>query len=190
MLNTVESLLRLDDELLARAYTLYAHVFEEINELAAQRHLLTHAEFSDVATDPRIIKLLAYDGTGNLNGIATITNTLEAWPLISPPFYRRLFPNHYARQAIWYVGFVGVRPRTPHVFRALVSELFTHVRSNDGVVAMDFCTFNQDVLDMPHRTLAMLKGWHEGSRVQKMDAQTTWLYEFDGPAPAAAATQP
>lgn len=190
MLNTVESLLRLDDELLARAYTLYAHVFEEINELAAQRHLLTHAEFSDVATDPRIIKLLAYDSTGNLNGIATITNTLEAWPLISPPFYRRLFPNHYARQAIWYVGFVGVRPRTPHVFRALVSELFTHVRSNDGVVAMDFCTFNQDVLDMPHRTLAMLKGWHEGSRVQKMDAQTTWLYEFDGPAPAAAATQP
>lgn len=178
---TVEPLLVLDDETVREeCYEMYAEVFAEVNALAAQRHLLTHTEFSDVAWDSRITKLLARDREERLVGVACVTNVLEAWPLLSAPFYARHFPDHYARNAIWYVGFVGVRPRKPHVFRDLVADLYAIVSSNDGLVGMDFCTFNEESRNLPNATRAILTRWNEQTEMLRMDTQTTWVYRFDG----------
>lgn len=176
----VELLLVLDEPVLEECYLMYAEVFEEINALAAQRHLLTYDEFCDIAKDSRITKLVARDGDGRLVGIACVTNVLEAWPLLAAPYYQRHFPDHYTRQAIWYVGFLGVLPRRSHVFRGLVEVLYDIVNSNQGLVGMDFCTFNEDFRNLPSVTRNVLLRWNEQTQMLRMDSQTTWVYRFDG----------
>lgn len=179
---TVEHLTVLPSPLEEQCYDLYAEVFADINQLAAQRHLLTGDEFYDVALDDRITKLVARDGTGELVGIGAVTNVLEAHPLVSAPYYARLFPDHYGRKALWYVMFVGVRPRAPHVFRAIVERLYALTMSvgGDGVALMDFCSFNEEARKLPEATEKMLSRWDPNTERVRLDAQTTWGYRFDG----------
>jgi hypothetical protein len=91
------------------AWSLYVQLFTEVDELAAQRHLMTYDEFAEVYHDPRVLKFYEFD-RGSLIGMSVLTQHLDAWPLISPRFFARRWPAHYSRQAIWYVGFVGVLP--------------------------------------------------------------------------------
>jgi hypothetical protein len=176
----------LDDDTGAEAWSLYEATFTQINELAAQRHLMTLDEFYAVARDKRIRKFIAHDGTlDRMVGLSTITNDLEAWPLISPPYFRKNWPDHYAREAVWYIGIVGVHPNWPgaHVFSALIKAMSPLVFESDGLAVMDFCAWNEDLRQMPRVTTALLKRLYPvGSNVQgeRVDAQSTWVYRFDG----------
>lgn len=176
---TVKPMLDLPAPVRDATYAMYAETFADINEMAAQRHLMTAAEFREVAADHRVRKLLARNTADELLGVATVTNVLEAMPLVSPPFYRRHYPNHYARQAVWYVGFVGVRPRAPHVFRAIVSDLYACTMSNQGVAVMDFCEYNETVVDIPGKTFKLLRQWNPNTRLHRVDRQSTWVFSFD-----------
>src|SRR5688572_31979472 len=102
------------------AHALYVKLFTPINALAAQRHLMTPPEFYGVANDERISKYLAYAGD-ELVGMSTLLNDLTAWPLLSPEFFRRRFPDEYAAGEIWYVGFVCAD--LAGVFRQLVTDM-------------------------------------------------------------------
>ena len=174
----------LGDLTAVKAWVMYEEVFAPINEMAAQRHLMTEAEFKEVAADQRIRKFLAYDHEGHLVGISTITNDLDAWPLISPPYFRLNWPDRYEREAIWYIGFVGARAvEGENVFAALIEAMSPLVFDSDGITAMDFCSYNEDVRQMPRATRALLKRLHpspwavEGRQV---DTQATWVFRFDG----------
>lgn len=169
-------------------YVMYADVFAPINVQAAQRHLLTGDEFRAVATDARISKYLAYEG-GGLVGMSTLLNDLDAWPLLSPAYFRNLFPEHYEANQIWYVGFLGARPEAVHVFAGLVGEMFPRVRG--GITAMDFCTWNV-LRNLPRVTLLMLLRLDKNAQFALLDAQSTYAYRFDGlgfPAVPVAARQ-
>lgn len=182
----IEPLKVIPHPLAEQCYELFADVFADIDQLAAQRHMLTAEEFAVVAADSRVEKLLAYNPAGELVGIGAVTNVLEAHPLVSPRFYARMFPEQYARGALWYVMFVGVRPRELHIFRAIVEQLYAFTTSNNGVAMMDFCTFNDDMRGLPQATESILKRWDPGTLRMKLDSQTTWGFRFDGgghPAP-------
>ena len=169
----------LPPHLVDKVYDMYAEVFEEVDALAAQRHLVTRAEFGVIAADPRVAKYLAYEGDGSLVGISTITNDLQAWPLASPAYYARHFFDHYDRSAIWYIGFVGARPGNPHVFSALVGHMYPQVVDSDGLAVMDFCTFNVE-RKLPERTYVMLLRMNPATQVSRLDEQVTYVYRFDG----------
>jgi hypothetical protein len=161
------------------ARTLYSDLFTGINTLAAQRHLMTDAEFAEVFYDPRILKFYVHDDAGDLAGMSVLTQDLTAWPLISPPYFARHWPEHHERQAIWYVGFVGVRPTHPHGFRELVNGMYPYVKANRGIAIMDFCSLNTDRKRLPAITLKLLTWMNPTAGMQSIDSQNFVLYHFD-----------
>lgn len=176
---TVEAHPQLNPILRAAAYELYEDRFTHINTLAAQRHLLTRPEFEDIAADRRITKYLAYDEDGRLVGISTLLNDLAAWPLLSPPYFARVFPDHYARQALWYIGFLGAAEDAVHVFSGLVGAMYPSVRANDGIALMDFCTANIK-RGLPRVTTLMLMRLDPAVQMTMLDQQSTMAFRFDG----------
>ena len=161
------------------AFALYAAIFSEINTLAAQRHLMTVDEFSAVYRDPHVLKFYVHDDTGDLAGIAVLTQDLDAWPLISPQYFARRWPEHYSRRAIWYVGFVGVLPGRAHGFRELVANMYTHIISNNGIAVMDCCTYNVTRRRLPAATLKLLGWLNPHADVETADTQSFFVYRFD-----------
>ena len=161
------------------AWTLYANIFAEVNNLAAQRHLMTSAEFHAIYHDPRVLKFYTRDEAGGLAGMSVLTQDLDAWPLISPTFFARRWPDHYARKAIWYVGFVGVAPNGLNGFRDLVGKMYPHVIGNAGVAVMDFCTYNVTHRRLPAVTLKLLSWVNPAAAMETVDAQQFVVYTFD-----------
>jgi hypothetical protein len=165
-------------ERLEGAWELYADAFEELRAVAVQRHLMRRTEFDEVMADDRVEKYLAYDGE-RLVGLATVTNDLNAMPLISPDYFAHRWPNHYAQRRIWYLGFIAIQldQRGGAVRALLVDRLWQPVRANRGVAALDICARN-DGLGLPraiHRALELLSPDVVATR---LDAQVYWAYEL------------
>jgi hypothetical protein len=163
------------------AWALYVDLFTEVDELAAQRHLMTPAEFADVYADEDVLKFYAVDDKGTPIGMSVLTRRLEAWPLISPRFFARRWPELYQRQAIWYIGFVGVLPKHVHAFRQLVSDMYPFVIGTAGVAVMDFCTYNVTARRLPEVTLRLLGRLNPAAGMHVLDTQSFVLYHFDQP---------
>lgn len=164
---------------LDEAWTLYASVFAEVNQLAAQRHLMTADEFAGVYHHRQVRKFYVHDA-GELAGMSVLTQHLDAWPLISPAYFARRWPEHYQRHAIWYVGFVGVAPHHPHAFRELVGDMYAHIIGNDGIAVMDFCVYNMTRRRLPEITLKLLSTINPATTLETADAQEFVVYRFDG----------
>lgn len=163
-------------------WAFYRDTFAEINTLAAQRHLLYESEFHDLCADDRVAKFLAHD-KGILIGFSTITNNLRAWPLISPEYFERRYPDRYRRRAIWYIGIVGVAPGNPGVFYDLIADMYPRVIHSDGMFVQDFCAFNVDTRRLPALTRRVVAALNPAAHLELADTQTFWVGDFDGARP-------
>src|SRR4051812_43927039 len=177
-----------DEDLHSAAWRLYQDAFDELNTLAVQRHMMFPSEFDEVMRDSRVSKYLALTDEGHLCGIATYTNDLDAVPLIAPQYFERHWPEHYAARKIWYIGFVAVHPQAQgrHMFRQMVEEMYVVAATQNGLVGIDICTYNDEVRNMSHIFRSMVERLTANMRFQKIDQQSYWLYEFP-PEEAAAA---
>src|SRR5437667_6161176 len=137
----------LHESLLEEAWTLYHEAFRELNAYAVQRHLMYRNEFDEVMRDSRVEKYLCLDDGGALCGLSTFTNDLDAVPLISPPYFERRWPQHYADRRIWYVGFMAVSAtgRAANAFVELIESMYLVAATQNGIVALDMCRFNDEV---------------------------------------------
>ena len=160
------------------AWALYHAAFEELNARAVQRHLMYPSEFDDVMHDRRVQKYLCFGDNGELTGLATYTNHLDALPLISPQYFARRWPRHYAERRIWYIGFIAVSQAGRS--RALVEmvELMYAKVAGDGIVGLDVCTYNADGHHMARSIAAFMRRLSSDVRIEKADEQSYWLYEF------------
>lgn len=171
------------------AWLFYLRTFDRIDELAAQRHLMTQDEFDHVALDPRVQKYLAVSDGGRLVGMSTITNDLDAWPMVSPRYFAKHWPDRYERRAIWYIGFVGVsrEGRREHAFRELITTMYPQVADSDGMTVMDYCAYNADVMNMPGVTIKLLQSINPTATGGRIDTQGFYAYEFaPGSGPGTA----
>jgi hypothetical protein len=165
--------------LIGAAWEMYEATFQEINALAVQRHMMTYEEFVAVMADGRVIKYLVLGENHAVLGMSLLTNDLEAWPLISPAYFEKHWPEHYREQTVWYVGFVAVAPgQSAALFPALIAKMYEPVRDTHGVAVMDFCTYNVGVRRLPAATQAILRRLHSTARGSEIDAQSFWLWEF------------
>jgi hypothetical protein len=171
---------RVQEDLIEDAWTLYYEAFKELNALAVQRHLMFRSEFDEVMSDERVQKYLAIDDDGALRGLSTYTNDLDAVPLISPAYFERRWPRHYAERRVWYVGFVAVQDdgRAAMAFGELVEAMYLVLAAQNGIVAMDFCRHNDAERRMPRVVRLMLHRLSGDVRAERMDEQQYWLYEF------------
>jgi hypothetical protein len=168
-------------DMLRESWRTYSAAFEEVNALAVQRHLVTYDEFVDLWHDARIEKWTARDDDGALIGLGVQTADLDAWPLISPAYFERRWPDLYAERKIWYVGFVCTRqqPAAPidtfaHIIRAMSAE----TRAAGGISVMDYCTanINRGLPKGAGRILARAgEVWFD-----RIDEQAFYAYDFGG----------
>jgi hypothetical protein len=174
----------LPDILIDDAWQLYHNAFQELNALAVQRHLMYRDEFDGVMRDTRVKKYLCLDDNGMLCGIASFTNHLDAVPLISPQYFQRRWPQHYAERRIWYVGFVAVHRdgRAVNAFVELVEAMQLVVALQNGVVGLDVCRYNDEARSMSRAVGLLVRRITPGVRVERADEQSYWLYEFPSAA--------
>ncbi len=159
------------------AWTFYRETFAEINTLAAQRHLMRHDEFTEVMTDGRITKYVLSEENDALLGLGTSTNDLSAWPLISPAYFERMYPEQYAAGKLWYIGFIGVRDGVRGGFAAMLEAMSAPQRRVAGVALMDYCAFNFGERDVHSISLRLLERY-SAPRPRIVDTQTFVAYDF------------
>jgi GNAT superfamily N-acetyltransferase len=162
-----------------KGWRLYATSFEELRAAAVQRHVMYRAEFDDVMADERVGKYVAHADDGALVGLATLTNRLEAMPLISPEFFAARWPDHYAAGRVWYLGFIAIHPdhRGTGVFESVIEELWRPVRTSGGVAALDMCGRNE-AIGLPDAISRTLEAFTPDVVTTALDQQSYWSFEL------------
>jgi len=175
----VKTVDEIHESIIEDAWTLYRDAFEELNALAVQRHLMYRDEFVKVMLDRRVQKYLALADDGSLCGLSTYTNDLHAVPLISPPYFERHWPEHYAQGRIWYVGFVAVKSDAPvTTFPELIEAMHRTSAVHNGITALDICGRTNEARHLPRAVRTLLHRLSGNVRMQRLDEQSYWLYEF------------
>jgi hypothetical protein len=168
------------DSLIEQAWALYYDAFRELNAYAVQRHLMYRSEFDALMRDPRVQKYLCLDDDDTLCGFSTYTNDLDAVPLISPEYFERRWPEHYAERRIWYVGFMAIdrELRPSNAFVELIEAMYLVAVTQNGIVALDMCRFNDEVKHLSRVVPLVVRRLAGETRAERMDEQSYWLYEF------------
>jgi len=176
----IEQISTVEGAVAAEAWRFYEEVFADVNTLAANRHLMTADEFAHVMTDVRVQKWFAFNDDDRIIGMATITNHLDSWPLVSPAYFEKQYPEQFARQAVWYIGFVGcnIEGTRAHAFRDLIARMQPQVEASNGVFVQDFCTYNVGVRRLPDATRAILRRINPTVQFGRIDAQEFWAGSF------------
>ncbi len=162
-------------------WSFYDRAFEPLRTRAAQRHALTRDEFDEQMIDGRVSKHVAYEnGIGSRPvGLATLTNDLKAVPLIAPEYYEARWPQFYAQQQIWYVGFLVVDPdfQGAGVLTPLIGSVCSSIAPGGGILAADICEFNEEAVGLPETFARVLSTFRQPETL-RLDAQVFWAYEF------------
>lgn len=176
----IESFRVLDGPRREEAWRLYSEAFDELRVVAVQRHVFYRSEFDEIMDDPRVEKLIAVDADGVMRGVSTATNDLTAMPLISPDYFAARWPAAYAAHRVFYIGFVAVHPfaHGTGVFLQLVHEMVDRLSHRGGIVAMDMCTRNADVLRLADAVDRIVRSSVPEARHLRLDAQSYHAFEF------------
>jgi GNAT superfamily N-acetyltransferase len=112
--------------------------------------------------------------------MATLTNDLMAVSLISPEFYEARWPTFYAKQQIWYAGFVAVHPEYhgTGVLAQLIGQIYAVIPPHGGVIAIDICQFNEEAMLLPATLERFAVTLPRQPKRQRLDSQVFWGYEF------------
>lgn len=162
-----------------RFWDLYLEAFEPLRTRAAARHVLHRDEFDQEMADPRVTKLLARDEQGEAVGLTTLATDLAAVPWVSPEFFAARYPEHAARQAIWYIGFTLAHPgrRSTRTFMDMIDALVAHLARHRVVCAYDISRFNDDSLRFGDHLRSRLERTQDVA-VQTVDQQTYYATTF------------
>lgn len=174
--------LTVDPDTTEELWALYHRSFEGLRTRAAQRHLMSRAEFDDLLNDERVDKIIVRDRGGERSpaGLSIMTNRFEAVPLVSGAYFRERWPEHYDQGRVWYVGFVAVafeRQRTK-TMRAIIQHVCDLGGRVGGVFAVDICEYNEDVYDLPAVIARLGSSFNPGVIQRRLDAQVYWAYEI------------
>ena len=171
----------LPEAMLEVAWGLYSEAFEELRMAAVQRHVMTRAEFDDHMVDPRIRKyVVRHPDEERLAALATLTNDLDAVPLISPDYFRHRWPAQYAERRIWYVPFNAIHPehRGSGIFELVVEAMREVIAGHlAGIVGLDFCRRNEERYKLPQAIHSALDRLGTVTS-HRLDTQAYWCYEL------------
>jgi hypothetical protein len=154
---TIES--EVGEETARRFYALYVETFGELTTRAVARQVLHEHEFMEEMHDPRVDKYLAWDENGDAVAMCTLTRHLETVPWISPQYFAHHYPEHTARDAVYYLGFILVAGgrRRQHLFTEMINQVADVLLDRDAMCAWDICNYNNEVLGLADVLEAMLQ---------------------------------
>jgi hypothetical protein len=168
----------IDSEHAQEFWELYLTAFEPLRTRAAARQVLHRDEFFAEMTDSRVWKYVAWIDGNRPVALATMTNCLETVPWISPEYFRARYPEHAARDAIYYLGFTLVHPnhRDPRIFEAMFRLGMQRLIADRAVCAWDLCAYNQG-MGFADRIETLLHRWAD-VEVLAIDSQTYWAATY------------
>lgn len=160
------------DHMIDDFYTLYSLAFAPLKKHAVARQVLTESEFRGQMSDRRVDKYVAWDEAGDPVGLTTLTRDLTSVPWISPEFFADRYPAQWARNAVYYLGFIIAHPSQRHqrFVETLVRVGMEQAITEHAVIAYDMCAYNNEVVRFDERLAALLAGV-PGARVERLDAQ-------------------
>lgn len=172
-----------DEATARRFYKLYVKTFGDLEVKAVARQLLHEHEFMEEMLDPRVDKYLARDEHGEPVAMCTLTRHLETVPWISPAYFAHHYPEHIARDAVYYLGFVLVDPdhRRAHLFIDLIRRLSETLIDARAMCAYDICAYNNEVLGLADAIEGLITGMAEVD-VATIDTQTYYRAIALGPS--------
>ena len=168
-----------DPELTLVFYRLYEAAFAPLRVRSVARQALNESEFAAQMTNGEVVKYVAWDLAGNPVGMCALTRQLGSVPWISPDYFAHRFPQHWARNAVWYLNFVLVHPSHRHgrfidqLMEVGVGELV----DQGAVCAYDMCAYNDEVMGLGRR-LAERFQRTTGATPQLVDTQNYYEVRF------------
>lgn len=153
-------------------YSLYHRAFEPLKVQAAARQVLTCDEFFVQMEDERIDKYVAWEPDGQPIGLITLTRHLDAVPWVSPEYYADRFPEQWARNAVYYLGYLLAQPvtRRTRFLETICRLCIEPLVAERAVIAYDVCSYNNDMLGFADRISRVARQF-ASSHVHKLDAQ-------------------
>jgi hypothetical protein len=138
---------------------LYLRAFDPLRVRAAARQVLTREEFFAQLEDHRVDKYVAWDDSGEPVGIITLTRHLQSVPWISPEYFAARYPEQWARNAIYYLGFACARSsaQTPPFLEVAVRMAIEPLAMEKAVIAYDLCAYNSSVLGFAERIAELFR---------------------------------
>ncbi|WP_107658879.1 hypothetical protein [Nocardia suismassiliense] len=139
---TVEN--AIPDDQIALFQGLYEEAFGPLRTKAIARQVLHPEEFRAEMVDPRVNKHVARLESGEPIGMTTLTKHLDTVPWISPEYFIARYPEHAARDAIYYAGFTLVAPSARHgsAFHAMIESVVQVLVADRAAVGWDICSYN------------------------------------------------
>jgi hypothetical protein len=161
----------------------YHENFAPLAELAILQHLYPRDEILAELANPDILKIVAWQD-GRPVGLGMVTNVLEAVPQVSPEFLRAKYPDHAARNAIYFGILVMVSPRLRGrtLFGRIYTEMWQVPARAGGVLAFDVCEFNRTMFDTDTLTRRIASQFPR-AQVDVVDRQTWYVAELPEPLP-------
>lgn len=158
---------------------LYRCAFEPLKVMAAARHMLTREEFLGQLEDHRIDKYVAWEDSGEPVAVITLTRHLDAVPWISPEYFAARYPEQWARNAIYYLGFAFASPTTQRsrFLEIAVEMAIEPLTMEKAVIAYDVCAYNNRMLGFSERITEVL-GRSSHSRPEELDSQIYYGVNF------------
>jgi hypothetical protein len=159
-------------------YRLYKAAFDPLKVRSAARQVLTRAEFFDQMQDDRVDKYVAWEDTEPI-GLITLTLDLESVPWISPEYFAARYPDHWARNAIYYMGIVLAHPRNQSVrFLETAARMpLERLAAQKAVIAYDMCGYNYAVRRFADRIGKVVRQY-AGLEPEEIDRQLYYGLAF------------
>jgi hypothetical protein len=167
-------------------FKLYLQAFEPLRTKAAARQVLTRDEFFEHLADPRVDKYVARQSASEPVGITTLTKHLDALPWISAEYYAARYPEAWARNAVFYLGFTlchpgeiggSPAPDRPNFLETLIEIGIEPLIAAGGVIAYDICRYNDETLKLSDRVAEVLNR-HSDARAEVLDTQVYYGVSF------------
>jgi len=169
----------IDPELTRVFYELYDAAFTPLKVRSMARQTLTEDEFTAQMMNGAVSKYVAWDAAGNPVGLCALTNQLESVPWISPEYFAARYPQHWRRNAVWYMNFVLAHPSQRHsrFLDQLMEVGIGELVAEGAVCAYDMCSYNDEVLGLGRRLVECFERT-TGATPQLVDAQNYYEVRF------------
>lgn len=167
-----------EPELTLVFYNLYEAAFGPLRTRSIARQTLTEDEFTAQMVNGAVSKYVAWDAEGNPVGMCTLTQQLDTVPWISPEYFAARYPEHWARRAIWYFGFILAHPSQRHsrFLDQMVEVGVGELAAQGAICAYDICAYNDEMLGLGRR---LSESFERTTGVAATRTDTQNYYEVD-----------
>jgi hypothetical protein len=167
-----------EPELTLVFYNLYEAAFGPLRTRSIARQTLTEDEFTAQMVNGAVSKYVAWDADGNPVGMCTLTQQLDTVPWISPEYFAARYPEHWARRAIWYFGFILAHPSQRHsrFLDQMVEVGVGELAEQGAICAYDICAYNDEMLGLGRR---LSESFQRTTGVAATRTDTQNYYEVD-----------